>query len=198
MFGSELKEIVSSRCGGRQAGMARRVAALALLLAGALVATALAASTTLTIGSASNSSLGKRVAVNAQGRTLYALSPETASHLLCKSSECIKFWPPLTVSSSTTKLKDGPGVHGHLGILHRSNGLLQVTLGGRPLYRFSRDHAKGQANGEGIESFGGIWHAVAATGTKSTAPSTPAPDTAPSTPAPPTPPMTPPPSYPSY
>lgn len=103
--------------------------------------------------------------VNAQGRTLYSLSPETTHHLLCKSSECLKFWPPLTVSSRKAKLKAGSGVHGHLGILRRSGGIFQVTLRGLPLYRFSGDHAKGQTNGQGLKSFGGTWHAVtAATG----------------------------------
>jgi predicted lipoprotein with Yx(FWY)xxD motif len=186
MFGPKREKIVQSRRSRRRGGVARRVASVAPVLAcslaatalaaTALAATALAASATLTIGSASSSSLGKRVAVNAQGRTLYALSPETAGHLLCKSGECLKFWPPLTVGSPTTRLKAGAGIHGHLGILHRSNGLLQVTLGGRPLYRFSRDHAKGQANGEGIESFGGTWHAIttgSASPTKSSTPATP-------------------------
>jgi predicted lipoprotein with Yx(FWY)xxD motif len=112
------------------------------------------------------------VLTNSQGRTLYALSPETTSHLLCKSSECLKFWPPITVTSSKTKLKDGSGVHGHLGILHRNNGMLQVTLRGLPLYRYSGDHAKGEANGQGIKSFGGTWHAVSASSTSAKTPAT--------------------------
>lgn len=164
---------------------ARRVVSLAVVLAGSFGATALASAGALTIGSASNSSLGKRVVVNAKDHTLYSLSPETATHLLCKSSECMRFWPPLTVGSASTTLKDGPGVHGHLAILRRRNGLLQVTLRGMPLYRFSGDHAREQANGEGIESFGGTWHAVAVTGAKLTTP------TAPTTPTPAPTPMTP-------
>jgi len=100
--------------------------------------------------------------VNSQGRTLYALSPETPSHLLCKSSACLGFWPPVTVPSRQTKLKAGPDVQGRLGILRRSNGTLQVTLRGLPLYRFFQDHAKGEANGQGIKGFGGTWHAVSA------------------------------------
>jgi len=146
-------------------------------LAGLSAATiALAAGTAVSVDSASNAKLGEQVAVNSQGRTLYALSPETTSHLLCKSRECLKFWPPLTVPSRNTELKDGPGVHGHLGILHRSNGMLQVTLRGLPLYRFSEDHAKGQVNGQGIESFGGTWHAVtASTSSTPTPPASPPP-----------------------
>jgi predicted lipoprotein with Yx(FWY)xxD motif len=148
--------------------------AASLVLATSFAAMALATGAALTIGSASNSTLGKQVLINAQGRTLYALSPETPSHLLCKSGECLKNWPPVTVRSRNTKLKAGAGVHGHLGILRRSNGLLQVTLRGLPLYRYSQDHTRGEANGEGIESFGGTWHAVTpAANTGTTMPATP-------------------------
>jgi len=143
------------------------VALAALVLAVTFAAVAFAAGT-VTVGSASNSTLGERVAVNAQGRTLYALSPETAKHLLCKSSACLKLWPPLTVPSSKTELKLGSGVQGHLAILHRSGGVLQVTLRGVPLYRFSLDQGKDESNGEGIKSFGGTWHAVSATSSPGT------------------------------
>jgi predicted lipoprotein with Yx(FWY)xxD motif len=154
------------------------VMAATLMFAGSLVAMALAAGSAATVSSASNSTLGEQIVIDAQGRTLYALSPETAHHLLCKSSECLKFWPPLTVHSSKTKLLAGPGVHGHLAILRRSNGMLQVMLGGLPLYRYSGDQAKGEANGQSIHSFGGTWHVLSATG--STSPATPAKPTTPS------------------
>ena len=166
-------------------------AAATLALSAALAGIALAAST-VTIGSASNATLEQTIAVNSTGRTLYALSPETTSHLLCKSGECLKLWPPVTVPSRSTKLKAGPGVHGHLGILRRANGILQVTLRGLPLYRFSEDHAKGQTHGQGIESFGGTWHAVTASSTLS--PTMSAPQPAP-TPTPPPPAPTAPPGY---
>ena len=142
-----------------------RVAALALTLSLSLVAGAFAASSSLTLGSAANATLGKRVALSSHGRTLYALTPETTHHLLCTSKECLKFWPPVTVPSRSTKLKAGPGLHGHLAIFRRSNGLLQVTLNGIPLYRFSGDEGGDEANGQGVESFGGIWYAVSASGT---------------------------------
>lgn len=139
------------------------VVGLAIALAATLVAIALASTGSSTVNAASSSRLGQ-IVVDSQGRTLYALSPETTSHLLCKSSECFKFWPPLTVHSTKTKLTAAAGVHGRLGLLHRSGGMLQVTLNGRPLYRYAGDHAKGQTNGQGIHSFGGTWHAAAASG----------------------------------
>jgi hypothetical protein len=79
----------------------------------------------------------------------------------------------VTVKSSKVKLKAASGVQGHLGLLKRSNGVLQVTLRGEPLYRFSGDSAKGQAHGQGIESFGGKWHAVTASSDEATSKATP-------------------------
>jgi predicted lipoprotein with Yx(FWY)xxD motif len=151
-----------------------RLIAIAVLIAGSLAATALATTSALTLGSTANATLGKPVVISPQGRTLYALSPETSKRLLCKSAECFKVWPPVTVKSSKVKLKVGSGVQGHLGIVRRSNGTLQVTLRGEPLYRFSGDSGKGQDHGQGIESFGGKWHAVTASSSEATsAPTTP-------------------------
>jgi predicted lipoprotein with Yx(FWY)xxD motif len=152
---------------------ARRAAVLVVLvlaLVGSSVVGALAAGGSVKLGAVANSALGKTIVVNPSGRSLYALSPETTRHLLCKSRECLRFWPPLTVPSRATKLREASGVHGKLGLLRRSNGVLQVTLRGAPLYRYSGDHAAGDANGEGIESFGGTWHAVTATASSPPAP----------------------------
>lgn len=146
----------------------RRRSALALAgtfatigaMAAIVAAMALAASASPTVSTSSNAKLKESILVNSQGRTLYVLTPETASHLLCKSAECLKLWPPLTVSSPKAKLQAGPGVHGKLAILRRSDGMLQVTLKGLPLYRFQGDLAKGQVNGQGLKSFGGTWNVV--------------------------------------
>ena len=199
--------------------LARTVAGAVMLLA-ILASPALAAHLAVALNSSANATLGERVVVSPQGRTLYTLSPETARHLLCRTGECLRRWPPLTVSSGATKLKAGPGVQGRLGILRRSDGALQVTLRGLPLYRYSQDRAKGQAKGEGVQSFGGTWHATSASrGERPLKPAAtsppPAPPPAPSyppsgpsepsaapsaptTPGPPMPPPPPPYPYPGY
>jgi predicted lipoprotein with Yx(FWY)xxD motif len=145
--------------------------------AGAGAAVAVASGPASTVRAVSNSSLGERIVVDSQGRTLYTLGGETTKHLLCTSSACLGFWPPATVSSSHAKLVDS-GVSGRLGILRRSNGKFQLTLGGHPLYRFSQDKASGDVNGNGIKSFGGTWRVVPASASSS---STPAAKTTPST-----------------
>jgi predicted lipoprotein with Yx(FWY)xxD motif len=127
-----------------------------------MTSVALAAKASPTVSSARNAALKKTIVVDSHGRTVYVLTPETTSHLLCTSRACFAAWPPVTVSSRSAKLLEGAGVHGHLALLRRSNGQLQVTLRGLPLYRFAGDSARGQANGEGIKTFGGTWHAVPA------------------------------------
>jgi predicted lipoprotein with Yx(FWY)xxD motif len=169
----------------RPSALAVCTAVLTIALVASLAAMALASgSATPVLGAATNAKFEGQIVVDAHGRTLYALSPETSHHLLCKSSECLSAWPPLTVRSRKTKLKAGPGVHGQLGILRRSNGMLQVTLRGLPVYRFSGDSAKGAANGESLKSFGGTWHVLSATSSATPTPTPAMTETTPSAPAP--------------
>jgi predicted lipoprotein with Yx(FWY)xxD motif len=159
-------------------------AAMATLAAASLAAMAMAASSAPIVSSASSSKLGERIVINSRGRTLYVLTPETTHHLLCKTTACFGVWPPLTVSSSKVKLKAGSGVSGTLGILRRSNGMLQVTLRGLPLYTYAGDSSSGQTNGQDLHSFGGVWHAMTASAGTSSAHSAPTTSTTPTTPTP--------------
>lgn len=139
-------------------------AALAAAVASLAVASGAVAAhrATLTVNSSHNTTLAQTIVVS-HGRTLYRLKPETTRHLLCKTTACLGIWKPLTVRSASTRLKDGTGVTGKLGILHRTDGTLQVTLRGLPVYRFVLDHNKaGAVNGQHIHSFGGTWEVVAA------------------------------------
>ena len=136
--------------------------ALSGLMIAALGSFALAKTGRTTLKTAHNSTLGKTIVVDSRGRTVYELRPETRHHLLCTAkSGCLQFWPPVTVRNAKVKLHKASVIKGRLGILHR-NGFFQVTLGGRPLYRFAGDSKPGQANGQGIMTFGGTWHVVTA------------------------------------
>jgi hypothetical protein len=46
----------------------------------------------------------------------------------------------------------------------RSDGKPQVTYDGHPLYHFDGDHGTGQANGQGVTTFGGGWFALSSNG----------------------------------
>ena len=157
----------------RRTRLAAALAALALAL-GAFAAGAAAGTPAPTVKTSANKTLSETVVVNPAGRTLYALSPETTHHLLCREAYCLELWPPLILPHGA-KLRAGKGVQGKLGLLRRSGGRMQVTLRGKPLYRFSEDHKAGEAHGEGLQSFGGTWHAVTAAATTPPASTTPTP-----------------------
>jgi predicted lipoprotein with Yx(FWY)xxD motif len=122
---------------------------------------------------ASNAKIGGSVLVDSSGMTLYKFSADSAGTSVCTST-CATVWPPLTVPSGTTP-KGGSGAGGTFATITRSDGSLQVTYNGDPLYTFSGDSAAGDANGQNIKSDGGTWTAVtvsASTAPKTTAPAT--------------------------
>jgi predicted lipoprotein with Yx(FWY)xxD motif len=96
------------------------------------------------------------IVTNAHGLSLYGLSNEFGGKLAC-TGECLKFWPPVLVSKSTTKVSLGAGVAGQIGFVARSATTKQVTFDGYPLYTFVKDSGAGQTHGEGVAAFGGTW-----------------------------------------
>lgn len=97
------------------------------------------------------------ILVTASGRTLYMLTAESAKKNVC-TARCTAIWPQLTTKGTP---EAGKGVNGKLlGTIDRGKGVLQVTYKGQPLYLYSGDTGKGQANGEGIASFGGTWYVL--------------------------------------
>jgi predicted lipoprotein with Yx(FWY)xxD motif len=99
--------------------------------------------------------------VDSSGMTLYTLT--NGGKAVACTGTCASFWPPLTTTSA--KVNAAAGITG-IATTKDANGT-QVTHDGLPLYRFSKDTAPGDANGEGIKNFGGVWHVVA-TGAAST------------------------------
>jgi predicted lipoprotein with Yx(FWY)xxD motif len=100
------------------------------------------------------------IVVTKAGRAVYELSGDSRQHPKCtKGNGCFKFWPPATVNAGA-KLTLPSGVKGKLATWKR-NGLIQLTLGGHPLYRFSGDSSSDSATGQGITGFGGTWSVVA-------------------------------------
>jgi predicted lipoprotein with Yx(FWY)xxD motif len=102
------------------------------------------------------------VLVNSSGRTLYMLTADKGDRVTCTSTACTASWPPVLVSSAPSP---GAGVSASiLGTAQTPSGKMQATYGGWPLYAYSGDLASGQANGQDIVSFGGVWHPLATSG----------------------------------
>ena len=101
---------------------------------------------------------GVTVLTDAKGFTLYWFVPDTSTKSNCNGS-CAQIWPPVTGPATA-----GAGVTGKLGTITRSDGSTQATYDGHPLYTYTADTAPGQANGNGINASGGVWHEVTASG----------------------------------
>jgi predicted lipoprotein with Yx(FWY)xxD motif len=108
------------------------------------------------------------VLVDAQGAALYAADQETNGMVVCTGS-CTSIWDPLTVTSGRPTAGDGVTA---LGVVTRPDGARQVTVDGRPLYRFTEDPGTGVVTGNGFaDSFAGkafTWHVATPTGISTT------------------------------
>lgn len=98
------------------------------------------------------------------GFTLYRFDKDKGSQSTCYGA-CAKQWPPLL-----TDLKPNgvDVIRSELGTTKRKDGTLQVTYFGHPLYTFTADKVPsgktGEVRGNGVEAFGGTWHALLANG----------------------------------
>jgi predicted lipoprotein with Yx(FWY)xxD motif len=103
---------------------------------------------------------GVTVLTNSSGRTLYWFAPDKPGSSACYGS-CAAYWPPVFGLPAA----GGPGVvTAKLGTIRRTDGTLQATYAGHPLYTYIGDTSPGQASGNNINLNGGLWHEVPATG----------------------------------
>jgi predicted lipoprotein with Yx(FWY)xxD motif len=129
--------------------------------AAVLAASASSAAGTGTVVKLGSTHLG-RVLVDAHGKTLYLWAHDKTAKSTCYG-ECAEYWPPLITKARPKALA---GANSALvGTSRRSDGRLQVTYAGHPLYYFVKDSKPGQTTGEGLTGFGGRWDPVSATGT---------------------------------
>jgi predicted lipoprotein with Yx(FWY)xxD motif len=132
---------------------------------GGTTAPAAAAHSTVPAGSAviSTRSTSKgKVLVNAKGRTLYWFAIDTPTSSKCTGS-CATYWPPVTGKPAAAA---GMSLPKHLGTITRSNGQVQATYDGHPLYTYVGDTAPGQVKGNGLKLSGGLWWAATPSGAK--------------------------------
>jgi predicted lipoprotein with Yx(FWY)xxD motif len=127
----------------------------AATLAGTMVLPGAAGATTTktTVMTAHNKTWGTILTLGT-GVTVYRLTADGKNKSVC-SGTCAKIWPPVVLAPGQ-KTPAGNGVSG-LGTIKRSNGSLQVTYKGVPLYRFIGDHKAGQATGNIKDTWGQWW-----------------------------------------
>lgn len=96
------------------------------------------------------------ILVDAEGNTLYLFMPDAQGDSTCYD-DCATNWPALTGEASA-----GDGVDASLlGTTERTDGEIQATYNGWPLYYFANDAAPGDVNGQGV---GDVWFVLDAAG----------------------------------
>jgi predicted lipoprotein with Yx(FWY)xxD motif len=106
-----------------------------------------------TVGLGYSSAIGFYL-TNGTGFTLYMFKVDkpNGGTSACAGS-CSNTWPPFLASS----IKVPPGLNASsFGTITRSDGTMQVTYNGSPLYHFHSDTQPGSALGQGI---GSVWYA---------------------------------------
>jgi predicted lipoprotein with Yx(FWY)xxD motif len=135
---------------GRIAGAAVALGGLSGLV---LAEAGASAATNVVVSTTKNAKLGT---ILVSGKTVYTLK---ASKTAC-STACLKIWPALVLPHGAKKATAGKGVSASkLGTVKRSNGAVQVTYAGKPLYWFSGDSGPGQVHGDITDTWG-KWSAV--------------------------------------
>jgi predicted lipoprotein with Yx(FWY)xxD motif len=103
--------------------------------------------------------------VDSKGNTLYYFERDKqhASTSSC-SGACASVWTPYTTSGKPTAQMGASA--SKLSTIKRSDGSMQVTYNGWPLYTYTADRGPGQTTGEDIKSFGGSWYVLTPAGNK--------------------------------
>lgn len=89
--------------------------------------------------------------VDKSGITLYTFKNDTAGQSKCLDA-CSKEWPPLL---NEADMALGLGLNGVLGAIERSDGQVQITYNGQPLYYYIKDKKMGDILGQGVNK---LWY----------------------------------------
>ena len=83
------------------------------------------------------------------GMTLYTFDKDKGDQSACYN-DCAAKWPPYVGTADEKMPKDWK-------LATRTDGTMQWTYDGKPMYFFAGDSAKGDATGDGM---GGVWHVI--------------------------------------
>ncbi|MGZ4184258.1 MAG: COG4315 family predicted lipoprotein [Solirubrobacteraceae bacterium] len=102
-----------------------------------------------------NSQYG-RVLADGRGQAFYLFASEKTRRSRCYGA-CEQRWPPVLARGTP---RAGPGGRsGLLGTTRRTDGHMQLTYAGHPMYYYDGD-APGRILCQGVNEFGGLWLVV--------------------------------------
>jgi len=94
------------------------------------------------------------VLADAKGDTLYWYSKDMKGGASTCTGSCLSAWP---IVAGEPEAAMGVTFAGKLGSVTDSNGTVQATYNGYPLYRYAEDMMPGETSGNGA---GGVWHVI--------------------------------------
>ncbi|MEU4245463.1 hypothetical protein [Actinoplanes sp. NPDC026619] len=111
--------------------------------------------------SVNKASIGDTV-TEVHGFTLYRFAKDSADPPASKcTGDCALRWPPVLIQAGGRVFVDGLK-NAKVGAIRRPDGTVQVTIAGRPAYRFAADTVPGDFNGQGVDD---AWFAFKPDGT---------------------------------
>jgi predicted lipoprotein with Yx(FWY)xxD motif len=102
------------------------------------------------------------VVIDRRGRTVYILTSASKKNVPCTDANgCTALWPNLAFPNGTSSALAGKGIDSSLlGQTKLSDGETYPTYNGYLMYEYTGDTGRGQANGQGLKSFGGTWYVL--------------------------------------
>lgn len=94
------------------------------------------------------------------GHTLYIFSKDQGGKSSCYGG-CAKAWPPALTEGKAKA--DGEANPAKVGTTKRTDGTVQLTYAGHPLYTYSGDKSA-EVSGQGVKAYGGRWYAIRPSG----------------------------------
>ena len=98
-----------------------------------------------------------QVLFDANGQVVYVFEIDGRNRSACESAECVEAWPPVLTREPPSA---GAGADKNLlATIRRSDGRLQVTYNGRPLY-FYEHESPDEIKCHNVDLHGGLWWVV--------------------------------------
>ena len=105
------------------------------------------------------------VLVDGKGITVYMFATDIRGRPSRCYDICAVQWPAVVLPPGVIRPVVGAGIRSaRLGTAAQTDGSVQVTYNGWPLYRWPPDKAPGQATGQALTNAGGLWYVLSPAG----------------------------------
>jgi predicted lipoprotein with Yx(FWY)xxD motif len=98
---------------------------------------------------------------NGKGRALYVFTSDSGKTSNCYD-DCARAWPPYIVNARPRAVEGAK--QGLVGVTRRTDGRMQATYAGHPVYYYVHDDSPGEVLCQAVNEFGGFWYILRGSG----------------------------------